>query len=315
MKKRLAAALCAASILWAGAFVPARAEQAAPDGGPAALAQFLDEARSTGFADVLEGQDQVFDGARCLQGSAEDMARLQASSQGTLLVRYNTTADTNQIIFAAGGSAEAEACGALLANAAPSVDRQRVQFPGGMQANLADTRASGGWHTFVYSVDASQPGVTEGKTVTSFDGSAVTQYPDYASWFNANETVNGLKFLSIGNVEGGLPGAGGYVGRIAAVAFIPRALSQQQAAQLTGERWGQAPQLLYAAENIVIEAPPQAVALEQTLAGRIAAVDEMTVIVKFKNTNTGVGSLFSGKRPRTGRGAFSYLPEQRQAGL
>ena len=50
MKKRLAAALCAASILWAGAFVPARAEQAAPDGGPAALAQFLDEARSTGFA-------------------------------------------------------------------------------------------------------------------------------------------------------------------------------------------------------------------------------------------------------------------------
>ena len=36
---------------------------------------------------------------------------------------------------------------------------------------------------FVYSVDASQPGVTEGKTVTSFDGSAVTQYPDYASWF------------------------------------------------------------------------------------------------------------------------------------
>ena len=74
MKKRLAAALCAASILWAGAFVPARAEQAAPDGGPAALAQFLDEARSTGFAYVLEGQDQVFDGARCLQGSAEDMA-------------------------------------------------------------------------------------------------------------------------------------------------------------------------------------------------------------------------------------------------
>ncbi len=297
MKKRLAAALCAASILWAGAFVPARAEQAAPDGGPAALAQFLDEARSTGFAYVLEGQDQVFDGARCLQGSAEDMARLQASSQGTLLVRYNTTADTNQIIFAAGGAAEAEACGALLANAAPSVDRQRVQFPGGMQANLADTRASGSWHTFVYSVDASQPGVTEGKTVTSFDGSAVTQYPDYASWFNANETVNGLKFLSIGNVEGGLPGAGGFVGRIAAVAFIPRALSQQQAAQLTGERWGQAPQLLYAAENIVIEAPSQAVALEQTLAGRIAALDEMTVIVKFKNTNTGVGSLFSVSDP------------------
>ena len=37
------------------------------------------------------------------------------------------------------------------------------------------------------------------------------RYPDYASWFNANETVNGLKFLSIGNVEGGLPGAGGFV--------------------------------------------------------------------------------------------------------
>ncbi len=315
MKKRLAAALCAASILWAGAFVPARAEQAAPDGGPAALAQFLDEARSTGFAYVLEGQDQVFDGARCLQGSAEDMARLQASSQGTLLVRYNTTADTNQIIFAAGGSAETEGCGALLANAAPSVDRQRVQFPGGMQANLADTRASGSWHTFVYSVDASQPGVTEGKTVTSFDGSAVTQYPDYASWFNANETVNGLKFLSIGNVEGGLPGAGGFVGRIAAVAFIPRALSQQQAAQLTGERWGQAPQLLYAAENIVVETPSQAVELEQTLAGRIAALDEMTVIVKFKNTNTGVGSLFSVSDPAQAAAHFHIYQNNDRLGF
>ncbi len=156
----------------------------------------------------------------------------------------------------------------------------------------------------MYSVDASQPGVTEGKTVTSFDGSAVTQYPDYASWFNANETVNGLKFLSIGNVEGGLPGAGGFVGRIAAVAFIPRALSQQQAAQLTGERWGQAPQLLYAAENIVVETPSQAVELEQTLAGRIAALDEMTVIVKFKNTNTGVGSLFSVSDPHRPRRIF-----------
>ena len=79
--------------------------------------------------------------------------------------------------------------------------------------------------------------------------------------------------------------------------LFPCALSQQQAAQLTGERWGQAPQLLYAAENIVIEAPSQAVALEQTLAGRIAALDEMTVIVKFKNTNTGVGSLFSVSDP------------------
>ncbi|MFQ7726743.1 MAG: hypothetical protein ACLRI7_10250 [Ruthenibacterium lactatiformans] len=40
MKKRLAAALCAASILWRGRS-SRPGEQAAPDGGPAALAQFL----------------------------------------------------------------------------------------------------------------------------------------------------------------------------------------------------------------------------------------------------------------------------------
>ncbi len=56
MKKRLAAALCAASILWAGAFVPARAEQAAPDGGPAALAQFLDEARTPALPMCWKGR-------------------------------------------------------------------------------------------------------------------------------------------------------------------------------------------------------------------------------------------------------------------
>ena len=88
MKKRLAEQLCAPHpFCGRGRSSRPERQQAAPDGGPAALAQFLDEARSTGFAYVLEGQDQVFDGARCLQGSAEDMARLQASSQGTLLVR------------------------------------------------------------------------------------------------------------------------------------------------------------------------------------------------------------------------------------
>ena len=59
-----------------------------------------------------------------------------------------------------------------------------------------------------------------------------------------------------------------YMEEAAAIARLLRryGLSQQQAAQLTWERWGQAPQLLYAAENIVVETPSQAVELEQTLA-------------------------------------------------
>ena len=43
--------------------------------------------------------------------------------------------------------------------------------------------------------------------VTSFDGAPLREYPDYASWFNANETVNGLGLLSTSEMlEGGLPG-------------------------------------------------------------------------------------------------------------
>lgn len=169
MKKRLAAALCAASILWAGAFVPARAERRAGRRACRACSIFGRGPQHrlclcAGRAGPGVRRRQMPARLRGGHGAPAGPAARVRCWFATIRRRTRTRS------FLPRRVREAEACGALLANAAPSVDRQRVQFPGGMQANLADTRASGSWHTFVYSVDASQPGVTEGKTVTSFDG-------------------------------------------------------------------------------------------------------------------------------------------------
>lgn len=71
---------------------------------------------------------------------------------------------------------------------------QRIDFPGGMVANLRGTTTGSGWHTFVYSVDASDLTNTQAKSVTSFDGSTTTQFPNFASWFNYNAEVNDIQF-------------------------------------------------------------------------------------------------------------------------
>ena len=98
-----------------------------------------------------------------------------------------------------------------------------------MVANLSGTAVGQDWHTFVYSVDASDPEVKTAKTVTSFDGSATTQFPNYASWFNQNADVNDIQFLNIGGTSGALANSNNnanFVGRIAFVAFLPEVFTQ-----------------------------------------------------------------------------------------
>ncbi|MFQ7726742.1 MAG: hypothetical protein ACLRI7_10245 [Ruthenibacterium lactatiformans] len=147
------------------------------------------------------------------------------------------------------------------------MDRQRVQFPGDAGKSCRH-QGVGRLAHICYSVDASQPGVT-GKTVTSFDGSAVTQYPDYASWFNANETVNGLKFPA--SKWRRPAGRGRFVGRIAAVALFPARSASSRRRSLPGNAGG-SPAAALRRGKYRHRSPSQAVALEQTLAGRIAAL-------------------------------------------
>ena len=309
MKTRLLSLCCALLFLGAALFVPpcAHAAEAAP-AAPAGLAAFLSEAQDAGFSYVFSGSDQIFDGSRTVQGSPQEIARLRQSVQGTILVRYRALGGGNQVLFAAGSTASAESYGAILANAVSGVDQQRVEFPDGMKANLAGTQATGGWHTFVYSVNASDPADKTAKTVTSFDGSTSTQYPDYASWFNQNAAINDIQYLTIGGVPEGFTGsgnAGGFVGRIALAAFVPRALSQAEAAALSAEPWAPTEgQLLYSAENISIASPQAAPALSPGLVGQLGALDELSVIVKFKNTHSGVGSLLSVSDPGSGNSHF-----------
>ena len=309
MKTRLLSLCCALLFLGAALFVPpcAHAAEAAP-AAPAGLAAFLSEAQDAGFSYVFSGSDQIFDGSRTVQGSPQEIARLRQSVQGTILVRYRALGGGNQVLFAAGSTASAESYGAILANAVSGVNQQRVEFPDGMKANLAGTQATGGWHTFVYSVNASDPADKTAKTVTSFDGSTSTQYPDYASWFNQNAAINDIQYLTIGGVPEGFTGsgnAGGFVGRIALAAFVPRALSQAEAAALSAEPWAPTEgQLLYSAENISIASPQAAPALSPGLVGQLGALDELSVIVKFKNTHSGVGSLLSVSDPGSGNSHF-----------
>lgn len=260
------------------------------------LEEVLDRAAASGFCYRYDGDDQLFDGSRVVSGTSQDIARLKESTQGTLLVRYQSTAAADQVLFAAGKDTASGHYGAILANKVSSVNLQRVDFPDGMVANLSGTTVGQGWHTFIYSVDASDPTVKTGKTVTSFDGSTTTQFPNYASWFNQNAEVNDIQFLNIGGAPGALANSNNnanFTGRIAFVAFLPEVFTQAEAAALSGADWPPAVTPLYSAQNITINSAADAVELSTALVDTLKGLHEASIIVKYQNTNTGVGSLFS----------------------
>ncbi|MEF2823279.1 MAG: hypothetical protein U0N59_08325, partial [Oscillospiraceae bacterium] len=126
------------------------------------LEAVLDRAEQNGFLYMYSDADQIFDGSRIVVGTEQDIARLKGSTKGTLLVRYQTSEESNQVIFAAGKDTQTDHYGALLANNAASCGYQRIDFPDGLFANLSDTSITGGWHTFVYSVDATDPTSKQG---------------------------------------------------------------------------------------------------------------------------------------------------------
>lgn len=211
------------------------------------------------------------------------------------------------MIFAAGKDNGQNRYGALLANNVSSIKLQRIDFPGGMVANLAGDTITGQWHTFAYSVDASDLSDTQAKTVTSFDGSTSTQYPNYASWFNYNQQIQDIQYLTIGGINDEnrqLAQSGAvenFVGEISFVAFIPQAITQQEAAALTAEDQDG---MFYQASNITISAEADAVALDAETLESVKSLDEITVIVKYENTNDGIGSLFSISDPTTSNSHF-----------
>lgn len=113
------------------------------------LAEVLERAAANGFCYRYDGDDQVFDGSRIVNGTAQDISRLKASVQGTLLIRYQSAAAANQVLFAAGKDTAVGHYGAVLANKVPAVNLQRIDFPDGMVANLSGTAVGQDWHTFV----------------------------------------------------------------------------------------------------------------------------------------------------------------------
>ena len=202
------------------------------------LESFLQEAYDRGFCYTYQDEATIFDGTRIENGTTEDMLRLKTSNEGTLLVRYKTNSPGSQVIFAAGNNHNTNGYGAILVNNVPNVRKQRIDFPNGMFANLRGTTNNGEWHTFLYSVDATSLPDTTAKTVTSFDGNSDTQFPNYASWYNANPIINNIQFIQIGGVNGVLANSGnntGFNGEIAFVAFVPRFVSQEEAALLTAQ--------------------------------------------------------------------------------
>lgn len=215
---------------------PAHAKAALPT-----LQDVLETAEKEGFCYTYSGRDQVFDGTRIVSGTAQDMERLKNSSKGTLLIRYKTTSNTDQVIFAAGSGNQKDEYGAVLLNGVSSVNKVRVDFPDGMSANLSDTVvADGNWHTFIYSVDASDQSNKSAKTVTSFDGSKQTQYPNYTSWYNSNENINNLSYLTIGGTKDTLENSNdhkNFIGELAFAAFVPRTFTEEEAAALSAESW------------------------------------------------------------------------------
>lgn len=196
------------------------------------LQSFLTEAQQTGFMYAFNVDNQYFDGKRSVSLTNEEMNKLASTEQGTLLVKFKTSETANQVIFAAGTGTATNQYGAVLANTIRN-DNVRIDFPGGMVANLSGPKVKDNWRTFVYSVDASGT-ATQNRTVTSIDGSTTTQYPNFASWYS--KIPGKLSFAQIGKAPGTLAKSGnnvGFKGEIAYVAFVPRKLTQQQAAQIT----------------------------------------------------------------------------------
>ena len=270
---------------------------------PVTLTGVLEQASSEGFLYEFEGDNQVFDGTRIVSGTTEDIARLKASNEGTLIVRYRTESATNQVLFAAGNNTSTNGYGAILANNVSTVGLQRIDFPNGMYANLSGTTISSDWHTFVYSVDATDLSNTTAKTVTSFDGSTTTQFPNFASWYNANDTINDIQYLSIGGVSGTLQNSSNnqnFVGNIEFIAFIPEAVSQSDAAILSSSSTDSGSDteidtstLIYSAENLSIASSADVVAFDSTMLATLSVLEEATIIVQYQNTGSGIGSLFS----------------------
>lgn len=239
--KKLVSVLTATAVslgMMAPFATPAHAKAAFPS-----LQEVLEAAEKDGFCYTYTGRDRVFDGTRIVSGTAQDMERLKNSNKGTLLIRYKTTSDTNQVMIAAGNSDKKDEYGAVLLNGASSVNKVRVDFPDGMSANLSNTVVSDGeWHTFIYSVDASDASNKSQKTVTSFDGSRETQYPNYTSWYNSNENINHLSYLTIGGAEKTLENSSdhkNFTGELAFAAFVPKTFTQEEAASLSAESWGE----------------------------------------------------------------------------
>lgn len=261
------------------------------------LENVLMRAREEGFCYIFSDDEQEFDGTRIVNGTQEDISRLKASNKGTLLVRYQTEQQANQVIFAAGQDYAAGHYGALLVNNVRSPGYQRVDFPDGLFANLTSTNISHDWHTFVYSVDASDPSVKQGKTVMSFDGGVTTQYPNYASWFNFDSEVNNIQYLNIGGANGTLANSNNnqnYVGKIAFVAFIPETFTQAEAAALSAAEWPPVDDgLIYSAQNVTISSPEEAVAMGAELTSVVSGLRSASIIVKFSGSNATPGSLFS----------------------
>lgn len=268
------------------------------------LEAVLDRAEQNGFLYMYSDADQIFDGSRIVVGTEQDIARLKGSTKGTLLVRYQTSEESNQVIFAAGKDTQTDHYGALLANNAASCGYQRIDFPDGLFANLSDTSITGGWHTFVYSVDATDPTSKQGKTVMSFDGGVTTMFPNYASWFNQNAEINDIQFLTIGGTSGTLANSNNhtnFVGKISFVAFVPETFTQSEAAVLSSTEWPPVEiptiDLVYSAQDITINSPSDAIELSESIVDALCGLSSASIVVKYQNTNTGVGSFVSVSDP------------------
>lgn len=229
--------LAAVGVAAAAVLIPSPAAGAPVD--DAALASALASAGTNGFLNEFRGDDQVFDGTRTVEVGSTGVTRLRNSQGGTLLVRFQTSSATNQVVVAGGSGTAAGSYGAILANGVSGTNKVRVDFPSGMNANLNGPALLGGWHTFAYSVNAT-PGGTTGRTTTSIDGSTSTQFPNFASWFNTTTQINALTYLTIGGAPSGLANSSNnakFSGRIAYVAFIPQTYTQSQLASITSGVW------------------------------------------------------------------------------
>lgn len=116
-------------------------------------------------------------------------------------------------------------------------------------------------------------------------GVPLSQFPNFASWFNYNTEINDIQFLNIGGTSGALANSSNnanFVGDISFVAFLPEFMAQQEAAAISGAEWPIGNPLVFSKHDLNIQSDDDAVQLSDDVLETLNSADNITILAEVQ---------------------------------